>query len=169
MERIAEIDLLNYDVTLSRNIRNAVRAIIYQDNKIALMRSKKIGEYKFPGGGIELGESHEDALVREVLEETGLKVIVTSIHPYGFIHEIRKDLYAEYIFEQYSYYYTCEVSSEKAETNLTESEINYGYSLEYVTIQEALNINDSIVNKQQDGSWIQRENIILAKLCDDKH
>ncbi|CAD5283525.1 MULTISPECIES: NUDIX domain-containing protein [unclassified Imperialibacter] len=53
-----------------------VGAIIFNpDNKVLLCRSKKwSNKYVFPGGHIELGEKMEDALVREVKEETGLDV-----------------------------------------------------------------------------------------------
>lgn len=49
--------------------------IIGPENKLFLMRSHKWrGEYVVPGGHIELGERIEDALKREIQEETGLKV-----------------------------------------------------------------------------------------------
>ena len=37
------------------------------------------GEWSIPGGALELGESLEDAIRREVLEETGLKVKVLRL------------------------------------------------------------------------------------------
>lgn len=55
-----------------------------------MVYSKKYHYYKFPGGGIEIGEFMEDALIREVSEETGLCVIRNSIQEYGQVHRIQK-------------------------------------------------------------------------------
>jgi 8-oxo-dGTP diphosphatase len=52
-------------------------AIIVDDGKVLMVR-RRISEgelmWQFPAGGIEAGESAEDAAVRETVEETGLTV-----------------------------------------------------------------------------------------------
>lgn len=55
----------------------AVKAVIWNEGKfLILKRAKQQGSepdlWEFPGGGLELGEKHEEALVREIWEETGL-------------------------------------------------------------------------------------------------
>ncbi|MCE5324227.1 NUDIX domain-containing protein [bacterium] len=56
------------------------RAVIIEDSRVLLMHRCKSGReyYSFPGGGIEPGESPEQACIREVLEETGLDVEIVS-------------------------------------------------------------------------------------------
>lgn len=50
--------------------------IVNKAGKIFLMRSPKwFDRYCLPGGHVELGETLEQALIREVKEETGLSVI----------------------------------------------------------------------------------------------
>ena len=54
--------------------RIRVAALSVQDDRILLVlhRSGKKEYYLLPGGGVEIGESEEEALKRELLEETGL-------------------------------------------------------------------------------------------------
>lgn len=48
---------------------------VIKNNKVLLLhRTTSFDVWEFPGGGIEFGEHPEDAAVREVKEETGLKV-----------------------------------------------------------------------------------------------
>ncbi|MFZ5377007.1 MAG: NUDIX domain-containing protein [Patescibacteria group bacterium] len=54
--------------------RPAIYGVIVSDGKILL--SPQWDGYDFPGGAIELGETNEQALIREVKEETGLLVEV---------------------------------------------------------------------------------------------
>ncbi len=54
-----------------------VGAVVVQDGKILLVQRGKEprkGVWSIPGGLVELGEDVKDALRREVLEETGLRV-----------------------------------------------------------------------------------------------
>ncbi|MFP4661568.1 MAG: NUDIX domain-containing protein, partial [Halanaerobiales bacterium] len=58
-------------------------AIIVKDNKVALIkRENGLHEhlyYIYPGGGVEEGESIEEATIREVKEETGLTVDIVKL------------------------------------------------------------------------------------------
>lgn len=58
--------------------RVRVAALILVDGKVVLVRHRKGHDsyYLLPGGGLERGETLSEALVREVLEETGLSVSV---------------------------------------------------------------------------------------------
>ena len=55
-------------------MRQAVRAVIIHDDKLLIMHRNKFGHQydTLPGGNIELGESPEGALQREIDEETSL-------------------------------------------------------------------------------------------------
>ncbi len=69
---------INIGVKKSGADKYAVSAIISKGGKVLLLMRHGNDQfpnlYEFPGGGVEETETLEDALVREVYEESGLKV-----------------------------------------------------------------------------------------------
>ena len=53
-------------------LRDSAFAIILHDDHILLVKARAKENWQLPGGRLEPGESSADALIREVLEETGL-------------------------------------------------------------------------------------------------
>lgn len=62
-------------------MKNAALAIVLDQEakKVLLVQRKDLPIWVLPGGGIDPGESEEVAVVREVKEETGLKVKVDHL------------------------------------------------------------------------------------------
>ena len=59
-----------------------VGAVIVDDGKVVLIKRKYEplkGQWSLPGGMVEIGETLEAALAREMLEETGLRVDVGPV------------------------------------------------------------------------------------------
>ena len=59
-------------------LRPQIYAVIINDKDEVLLCPNWDG-YDFPGGGIDLGETNEIALKREVFEETGLEIEVEEV------------------------------------------------------------------------------------------
>ena len=64
------------------NVR--VGAIIEKDGKLLMVGNDRVSYCYSVGGRIQIGESAEEAIVREVLEETGCQLPIERL---GFIHE----------------------------------------------------------------------------------
>lgn len=76
----------------------AIAVIVHNGNVLLMHRINKGREYYvFPGGGVEVGETVERAVVREVQEETSLGVVIEKL----LYHHIYDDIDNE------QFYYLC--------------------------------------------------------------
>ncbi|WP_078380682.1 NUDIX hydrolase [Sutcliffiella halmapala] len=152
----------NHDTTKLNN-REAVRAIIIKDKKILLVHSN-LGDYKFPGGGLEKGESHAVGLAREVKEETGYHNAVIG-RKIGIVIERYKDEYVkEAVFQMTSHYYLCKVTSEQGTQQLDDYEKEQDFTPKWVPLEDAIKQNQETLNKCVQNGWIHRENFVLKEL-----
>lgn len=71
---------------LDQVVFQGVHAICFQDDKLVLVKHPLSG-WMPPGGGIEPGESYEEAVVREVKEETNMRVVRQALIGYQDIYE----------------------------------------------------------------------------------
>lgn len=72
-----------------------VKAVIIHEGKILLLKKVQpsadgLGVWELPGGGMEYKEGPENALIREVREETGLEL--ASLHVAATFHVVRSNL-----------------------------------------------------------------------------
>jgi len=147
--------------------REAVRGIIFKENKILLIHSEnKNYDYKFPGGGIDENETYEDALKREVLEETGYKVVAVE-KEFGKVVEF--DIPQEKDFElcrMTSYYYICSVSDDKMEQKLDAYEHDLGFTAEWIDMDKAISVNENLLKTGNAPRWTKRETYVLKFVRD---
>ncbi|QCR33902.1 NUDIX domain-containing protein [Lysinibacillus sp. SGAir0095] len=79
-------------------MRDRGSCILMKDKKIALIKRIRDGMvyYVFPGGGIEKGETPEEATKREAFEELGVSIIV-------------KDCFAEVSYNGIQYFFIADI------------------------------------------------------------
>lgn len=166
------MDFKNYkdDGTVGR--RPSARGIIFSNGKVGLVHSLKYDYYKFPGGGIEDGESHIQALYREVLEETGLQIHTGSVKEYGQVVRKEKGLYDD-IFIQENFYYLARAIRKIKNQNLDTYEAEEKFTLEWVTLEHAIEVNEKhdhgeITEKINGQHMIERETKVMKKLLEEQ-
>ena len=144
--------------------RPSARAIVIESGRVAMVHSRKYGHYKFPGGGIEAGESREAALVREAREEAGLVLDPQSIRPYGFVHRIERGD-REPLFIQDNFYYLASASA-LVPQELDGYEAAEGYTLRWVDPREAAAADRSLIPafEPRRRFMLLREAMVLEKL-----
>ena len=166
MRILFEMDKKDYIPNGSIFSRPSARAIIIKDGKIAMVYSRKYNYYKFPGGDIEPAESMEDALIREVSEETGLRVIKNSIQEYGQVHRVQKGT-KEDIFIQDNYYFLCSVEEDLEQQNLDNYEADEGFTLEFLEPQLAIKVNRTTILDDFSQIMLEREALVLELLIQE--
>lgn len=107
----------------SVSFRIAVCAILQKDNKAFLIKDTSTNQYELPGGSIEVGETSEEALVRECEEEAGISVKELSLFTFResrfYIRSKRKG------YQALRLYFLVKLSDKQKQT--TERKVNGSY------------------------------------------
>ena len=165
MRMLFTMDAKDYDPDAPLHIRPSVRGIILQDGKVLMVHSLKYDYYKFPGGGIEVGESQEDALCREVREETGFTVLPESVREYGLVHRRERDDDGT-TFVQDNLYYLCEIGA-KLVQDLDDYEDEEGFTPEFVAPEWAIHVNRFHDHQDKWGAVQYRDSRVLELLMEE--
>ena len=154
MKVLGYLDDDQYPPTEITNVRFTARAIVIKDDRFAFLTIR--GEDDFGirdhietiGGGIEEGESAEETIVRECLEEAGMDVSIKAflgiiVDHYHFIQR-----------QTVSYFFLANAINGQHQTNRTEIEMTLMYDVLWLSEEETLKMLDMPVEKI--GRLIQR-------------
>lgn len=168
MKELFQLDIRDYDNADATEKRPSARAVIRTENhELAMVYSRKYRYYKFPGGGIHADENKEEALAREILEETGLVVKKDTIQEYGSVRVRQKSSMREHaVFEQENFYYFCSVEEGVRAQKLDDYEKESEFELQYVEGSKAIAANKACaVQNDFDHVMVARDTKVLERLC----
>lgn len=130
---------------MNKKIYIGVYGIISNEGKILLIKKAR-GPYKemydLPGGGVEYGESFEETLKREFLEETGLKIRSPKfIQNNQFTVEYKNNKGEEQGLHHIGIYYSVELEGDNNIRIGADGEDSLG--AEYIDVNKLLDIEIS--------------------------
>jgi 8-oxo-dGTP pyrophosphatase MutT (NUDIX family) len=138
--------------------------VAWRGDALLMVHSTVAGDLKFPGGGLEPGESHADALVREVREECGLAVAQVG-EPVLVVHERRAGTEPGMVLQMESRYLACEVGDEEHPRALDDYEHALGFQPVWVPLADAIRTNRIVLARGGAQPWVHRETRVLEELA----
>ena len=126
------IEMMQGDVKKVNEEKRAVRGLIVKEGKLMLMYLRSSNTYVLPGGGVDAHETLDEAIKREIKEETGYNLL-----DYEKALEIK-----EYFDDKmrHHYIYRCDVGDHKGPVNLTKEEKALGMEMMEVPIEKGLEL-----------------------------
>jgi ADP-ribose pyrophosphatase YjhB (NUDIX family) len=151
-----DIKIYSDGVTADDNLdvpsHTACRGIIKKNDKYLIVNLSKYDITTFPGGRLEPNETLEQCCIREVLEETGMKVKI-----------INKVISVSEFFTDSTWtnvYFNCEMVEDTKQTTFTEEEIELGMKMEWRTLEELLDIFENNMTKHPHGPNIHNREFL---------
>jgi len=147
--------------------RVTVRGLVHRRGLWLMVHSRVGGDWKFPGGGIDSWETPEEALAREILEETGYSVRGRARSAGKVVERVAgRDVPGSW-FEVESRYFWTAVDGEPGPLSLDPYERDLGFTPQWVDAAEALAVNRALAHNTtatEVPPWLDRETWVLEWL-----
>lgn len=127
LNNITEIDSKRLDFIFNRDIgyqtpKLGVRAVVFKDEKILMVKEKMDNKWCLPGGYADIGMTPSEIIVNEVKEESGFDV--KPIRILGLI-DYNKHQDRPFPFDLYNLFMECEIIGGDATSGLETSDVGF--------------------------------------------
>lgn len=145
----------------AKNFTVGVGAVVIHNEQLLVIKNKYYGGYMLPGGHIDNNEMIRDALVREVLEETGVEVAFESIVNLGHFTKGQ--------FGDANMYIVCKATA--LTTDIAVQDVSEIVEARWIPITEYLNLEDTnpynraVVNAAQENEGFTFHELSLKVPC----
>jgi ADP-ribose pyrophosphatase YjhB (NUDIX family) len=83
-----------------------VRGAVFRDDMILLVKERSDGGWTLPGGWADVGDSPSDAVVREIVEESGYQTRAVKLLA---LYDRNKHAHTPYPYHAYKLFFLCEL------------------------------------------------------------
>jgi ADP-ribose pyrophosphatase YjhB (NUDIX family) len=99
-----------------------VRGAVFRDDMILLVKERSDGGWTLPGGWADVGDSPSDAVVREIVEESGYQTRAVKLLA---VYDRNKHGHPPYPFHAYKLFFLCELIGGAAATSGETEEVEF--------------------------------------------
>jgi ADP-ribose pyrophosphatase YjhB (NUDIX family) len=157
LNHITDIDTKKLDFIFNRDIgyqtpKVGIRAVVFRDNKILLVKERMDNKWCIPGGYADTGMTPSQIAITEVKEESGF-----DVQPKRILGLIDYNKYQErpFPFDIYQLFMECEIIGGEAKAGLETSDVGFfdindlpELSVRRVTKEQLIKMFELYMNKQ---------------------
>jgi 8-oxo-dGTP diphosphatase len=150
---------IDYETFDFSNSKEGVRAVLLNNEGLVSVQHLGLLNYhELPGGGIEVGESEEVALRREIVEEVGCQIVIKDkigvIIEYRYLNEL----------PHVSHAYLCGVEGEERNPSYKGYEVDQARKPVWMSLDDALSVMENYPEVPHKAQFIvEREKRFLEE------